>query len=116
MRILIDECAPRDLKLSFTGHKCECQTVQEVGWSGKKNGELLSLAEGKFDVLVTLDKNMQFQQNLRGRKIAVLFVGARSNDFDDILPHLPECFAALESIQPGQMVRVGWVKERRRRP
>jgi predicted nuclease of predicted toxin-antitoxin system len=110
MKILIDECAPRDLKFSFAAAGHSCSTVQEIGFSGKKNGELLALAEGKFDVLLTLDKGIQFQQNLVGRRIAVLLVGAKSNDIDDILPHLPECRAVLQSIQPGQVIRVGWTK------
>jgi len=110
MKILVDECAPRDLKLELSAHGYDCHTAREMGFSGKKNGELLSLAEGRFDVLVTLDKSIQFQQNLTGRKIAILLIGARSNDMDDILPHIPACLAALQSIQPGQVVRVGWVK------
>jgi len=96
-----------------TGH--DCSTVQEIGHSGKKNGELLTLAEGHFNVFVTLDKNIQYQQNLAGRKIAILLIGARSNDMDDIRPHLGECVAALQVIQPGQVVRVGWTKEAGRR-
>ena len=115
MKLLIDECAPRDLKLSLVKQGYDCFTVQEVGHSGKKNGELLSLAEGKFDVFVTLDKNIQYQQNLAGRKIAILLIGAKSNDMDDILPHLPACLVALESIRPGQVIRVGWVKATERR-
>lgn len=111
MKILVDECAPRDLKLNLQPHGFECLTVQEAGYSGKKNGELLALAEGKFDVFITLDKNIQFQQNLTDRKIAILLVGAQSNDMDDILPHLPACIAALHIIKPGQVVRVGWVKK-----
>lgn len=73
----------------------------------QKNGELLTLAEGNFEVLITLDKNIQFQQNLRGRKIVVLIIGAKSNDIDDILLHVPEALAALQSIQLGQTIRVG---------
>jgi predicted nuclease of predicted toxin-antitoxin system len=63
MKVLIDECAPRALKQYLAGHGHECRTVQEVGWSGKENGELLALAEAAFDVLVTLDTNLQYQQN-----------------------------------------------------
>lgn len=111
MKVLVDECAPRDLKISLEANGYECFTVQEIGYSGKKNGELLALAEGHFDVLVTLDKNIQYQQNLTNRRIAVLLIGAKSNDMDDIRPHLPACFVALQAIQPGQVVRVGWVKE-----
>lgn len=114
MKLLIDECAPRDLKLSLATHGHECHTVQEAGWSGKKNGELLALAEGRFEVFITLDKNLQFQQNLSGRNIAVLLIGARSNDFDDILPYIPECLSSLQAIQPGQVVHVGWSKRQKR--
>jgi predicted nuclease of predicted toxin-antitoxin system len=110
MNLLIDECAPRDLKVALSEQGFECRTVRELGLSGKKNGELLALAESRFDVLVTLDKSIQYQQNLTGRKIAILLIGARSNDMDDILPHLPASVAALKSIQPGQVVRVGWIK------
>ena len=58
MKILIDECAPRALKRNLTAHGHDCLTVQEAGWSGKENGGLLALAEGKFDVLVTLNTNL----------------------------------------------------------
>ncbi|HEY6349867.1 MAG TPA: DUF5615 family PIN-like protein [Candidatus Angelobacter sp.] len=111
MKIPIDECAPRDLKFSLEASGFECLTVQEIGLSGKKNGELLALAENKFDVFLTLDKNIQYQQNLTNRRIAVLLIGARSNDMDDIRPHLPACLAALQAIQAGQVVRVGWIKK-----
>lgn len=110
MKILIDECAPKDLRYSFAAAGHNCATVQEAGWSGKKNGELMTLAEGNFDVLLTLDKNIRFQQNLSGRKIAVLIIGAKSNDIDDILPHVSEALTALKSIQSGQIRRVGWKK------
>lgn len=111
MKILIDECAPRDLKLHLSAHDHQCRTVQEMGWSGKKNGELLTIAEETFDVLITLDKNLQYQQNLSVRRIAVLLISARSNDLDDILPHLPECLTTLRLIRPGQIIRVGWIKD-----
>src|SRR6266403_1407223 len=64
MRVLIDECAPRALKKHLTHHGHECLTLQEAGWSGKQNGELLSLAEAAFDVFVTVDTNLRYQQNL----------------------------------------------------
>jgi predicted nuclease of predicted toxin-antitoxin system len=105
MRILIDECIPRKLKSSFPVH--ECVTVQEAGFSGKQNGDLLALTEGQFDVFLTMDKGIRYQQNLSGRSIAVLIVRAKSNDIDDILPFIPDCLAALHSIQPGEVVVVG---------
>jgi hypothetical protein len=71
MKILLDECVPKDLRLSFVGH--ECQTVPKAGFAGKKNGELLTLAEAAgFDVLVTVDRGLPYQQNLTGRKIALI--------------------------------------------
>ena len=105
MRILIDECVPRKVKSSFPMH--ECRTVQEAGFGGKQNGELLTLAEGQFEVFLTVDKGIRYQQNLSGRSIAVLIIRAASNDIDDILPHVPGCLAALNSIQPGEVVVVG---------
>ena len=69
--------------------------------------ELLSLAEGKFDVLVTVDKNLKHQQNITNRRIAILVIRADSNDIDDLRPHLPEMLAVLRSIRPGQVVEVG---------
>ncbi len=62
-------------------------TVQDAGWSGKENGELLALADASFDVLVTLDHNIRYQQNLTGRKIALVILRARSNRLVDLHPH-----------------------------
>src|SRR5882757_607104 len=103
MRLLLDECMPRRLKLLFVdgGHKCE--TVSEAGFSGKRNGELLALAEGRFDVLVTIDKNIRFQQNLGGRDIAILIIHALSNDLDDIRPQIPRALTVLNNIVSGQV-------------
>lgn len=105
MRLLIDECVPRKLKFMFRGH--ECQTVREAGFGSKENGELLALAENNFDVLVTIDKNIRFQQNIARRNIAILIIRASSNDLDDILSHVPAALAALATLKPGQVVEVG---------
>ena len=70
MRVLLDENLPHDLKPLLLGH--EISTVQDAGWAGTKNGDLLKLAEGRFDVFLTADKNLRYQQNLSGRKIAVI--------------------------------------------
>jgi len=105
MRILLDENLPRQLAGHFAGH--QCHSVAESGWSGKKNGELLALADPLFDVLLTLDKSLPYQQGLLSGRIAVLIVRARPNRIQDLLPVIPECLAALERIQPRQVVRVG---------
>ena len=74
MKLLLDECLPRRTKLLFSGSGHTCETVREAGFGGKENGELLSLAEGKFDVLNTVDKNLKHQQNITNRRIAILVV------------------------------------------
>lgn len=110
MKVLLDENLPRKLAGRLIGH--ECRTVVACGWSGKKNGDLLALADPQFDVLLTLDKNLPYQQNLDTKRIAVLIVRAPSNRIQDLLPVMPECLAALETIQPQQVVRIGLLPSR----
>jgi len=107
MRVLLDECTPKALKrvLADAGH--ECRTVQEAGWAGKKNGELLSVAETTFDVLVTVDTNFRYQQNLAGRKIAIVVLQASSNRLDHLRQYFPACVQAIEKIKPEQIALIG---------
>jgi|ERR1700674_861957 len=83
------------------------KTVRAAGFSGKENGELLTLAEKTFDVIVTIDANIPYQQNIASPKIAVLIIRPTSNDFDDIRPHVLQALDALHSIKSGQVVEVG---------
>lgn len=107
MRVLLDECVPRKLKFHLPGHKC--QTVAEAGMAGKRNGALLDLAERQqFDVFLTIDQGIQYQQNLASRKIAVVIVRARSNRLIDLVPLVPECLEAFASILPRQLVLIGY--------
>lgn len=106
MNLLLDECVPRDLSKSFPQHTCS--TVSKAGFAGKKNGELLTLAEqAGFDVLLTVDRGFPYQQNFQTRKLAVLIIEAPSNRLKDLLPYVPSCLEALRSLQAGQVVRVG---------
>jgi hypothetical protein len=106
MRLLLDECIPRKLKNSLQSH--ECRSVSEEGWAGKKNGELLSLAEDSgFQVFLTIDRGIEYQQNLRPRRIAVLLIRTKSNRLADLLPLVPEILKALPSLQPGQLAKAG---------
>ncbi len=106
MKVLLDECLPQDLRKHLVGH--ECQTVPETGFSGKPNGKLLALAERSgWQVVLTIDQGMPYQQNLAGRTISLGIIRARSNRLPDLLPHVPEILSALRSIKPGQMVRIG---------
>ncbi len=96
MRVLIDECAPRALKKVLLGQGHVCRTVQEAGWTGKQNGELLKLAETAFDVLVTLDTNLRYQQNLTGRTISIVVLQSSSNRLDHLRQFFPACLSAIE--------------------
>jgi predicted nuclease of predicted toxin-antitoxin system len=105
VKILFDEDAPRTLRRHFSGH--EIVTVQEMGWAGIKNGKLLALAEGQdFEVLLTFDQNLPYQQNLAGRTIAILVIVVLNKRMETLLPLVPEIFAMLPMVQPGYVFRV----------
>ncbi|HSY33186.1 MAG TPA: DUF5615 family PIN-like protein [Verrucomicrobiae bacterium] len=106
MRILLDECVPVALKRNLSSLRHECQTVRDPGFAGKKNGELLTLAEGRWEVLLTTDRKIEYQQDMIGQKIGILFLRAKTNRLQDLLPILPLCAQALLSIRPGQVVEV----------
>jgi len=106
MKLLLDECVPRKFRNLLPGH--DCRTVPEEGLAGRKNGELLSLAEKSgFQVFLTLDRGLEYEQNLERRSIAIILIRAKSNRLADLLPHCPEILRALRSIQPGELVKVG---------
>ena len=106
MKLLLDECLPRKLKKSLPDQAC--RTVPEEGLAGKKNGALLSLAESRgFELFLTMDKGLPYEQNLAGRQIAIIILRAPSNRLADLLPHIPACIEVMRSIEPGQVVHVG---------
>ena len=106
MRLLIDECIDERLRLLFPGH--DCQTARFANLVGLKNGRLLEAAEaGGFDVLITVDQNIPDQQNLAGRKIALVILRGPTNRLRDLAPLAPAALSALSSIEPGDIVRIG---------
>lgn len=105
MRVLLDECLPRQLKRDLPGH--EARTVPECGWAGIKNGELLSRATKQFEVFLTVDRNLEYQQNLGRFDIAVVAIRAVSNDVDDLRPLMPQVLAVLPGVKPGTITVVG---------
>ena len=106
MKLLLDECIPRKFKNSILTH--ECRTVSEEGWAGKKNGEHLALAEKSgFLAFLTLDRGIEYQQNLKPRSLAVILIRTKSNRLADLLLHVPEILRVLESGEPGQLAKVG---------
>jgi hypothetical protein len=104
MRLLLDECLPHRLKTEFIGHVVE--TARDAGFAGLKNGALLRAADRSFDVLVTVDKNIPFQQNLKSQRIAILILISKSNRYEDLKPIVPRALVSLNSIQPGDIVRI----------
>ncbi len=104
MRVLLDESLPRQLKGHLRGHAVV--TVQERGWAGKTNGELLSLARGEFDAFLTADQNLGHQGNLREVDVQIVILSARTNSMDDLMPLIRGTLEALEEIGPGQVVRL----------
>ncbi len=105
MRLLLDEQLPRHLARYLTGH--DVRTVRQQGWTGLKNGELLRRASAAgFEVLLTADRSIQFQQNLSGLGVGIVILIAPSNDLQDLLPLVAAALAAISAIRPGQVVRV----------
>jgi hypothetical protein len=106
MRLLLDECVPRPLKRDLVAH--DVWHVVDMGWSSKRNSELLQLmvAEG-FDALLTVDQNLDFQQNLRAAGVGVLVVVGRTNRVKELRPLVPLMLEALARLRPGESSRVG---------
>lgn len=105
MRILLDEDIPRRLGPLLVGH--DASTVPRSGWSGIKNGKLLALAATRFDVFLTMDRNLEFQQNLAALPIAILVIEALSNRIAHLRPLVLEILRALNSVRPKSLRRVG---------
>ncbi len=105
MKVLLDECVPRKLRCALPEH--EVFTVTELGWSGIKNGKLLALAEAEFEVFLTVDQNLKYQQNLEAFNIGIVLLVARNNRLKTLLPLMPEVREVLENIKAGNFIRVG---------
>jgi hypothetical protein len=101
VRILLDECVDQRLRRDIVGH--DVTTVQEAGWAGKKNGELLALASKRYDVFLTVDRNLYFQQNRSTITIAVLVLAARTNRLIDLKPLAKDVLSELSVLKPGQV-------------
>src|SRR5262245_3078783 len=105
MRVLLDECVPRALRRELVGH--EVTTVAEAGWAGVKNGELLQLAAKRFDLFLTIDRNLEYQQNFASLLLAVIVVHAPSNDIAVLQPMMAAVLAAIPKTKPGTVTHIG---------
>ena len=105
MRVLLDECVPKRLVNEFQNH--DVSTVTEEGWSGTKNGDLLKLAASRFDVFVTVDQNLEYQQDLEESGISVVVLEAESNRLAVLRPLVANVEKSLTTLKPGEIVRIG---------
>lgn len=105
MRLLLDESVPRRLRRSLPTHAV--RTVGEMGWEGIKNGELLARAAVEFDAFVTVDKNLEYQQNINALPISVIVLHAQSNELPYLIPLMPELEEAVAVLPPRTLVRIG---------
>jgi predicted nuclease of predicted toxin-antitoxin system len=104
MKIILDESAPQKLRLLLEGDHTVVTTSYQ-GWSGLKNGELLNVAEATgFELLITADQEIKYQQNLKGRKLALLVLS--TNNWERIKAHIAEIRAAASAATPGSYVEV----------
>src|SRR6202041_2249042 len=106
MKVLLDENLPHALRDELPGH--DVFTVQYLGWSGTKNGRLLARAIGDdFDVMVTMDNGVAYQQNIAALKLAIIVLEAESNDMNVLRPLIMRLRKAIKRAKPGAVVRIG---------
>ena len=99
MRVLLDECVPWPIHDVLAGHLCS--SVQRRGWAGRRNGDLLGAAEVEFDVFLTADQNLTYQQNLKGRRVGVVVLS--TNDLRRLRAAAGMIAVAVSSVRPGEV-------------
>lgn len=102
MKIVFDKCVPRPLRRHLPGH--EIRTAEEMGWGTLVNGDLIAAAEQQFEVIITSDQQWKYQQNLTGRKIAIVVLP--TNFMPAVLELAPKIRAALTTIKPGDYLEI----------
>jgi hypothetical protein len=105
VRVLLDECVDWRLLRAIPDH--DVRTARQMGWNAIKNGALLALASQNFDVFVTVDRNLAFQQPVASLQIAVVVLRAKSNRLADLIPLVPTLLDSIAVIKPGELVTVG---------
>jgi hypothetical protein len=105
VKVLLDECVDWRLLRAIEGH--DVRTARQMGWATIKNGELLALASEQFDVFVTVDRNLAFQQHVASFRVAIIVLHARSNRLADLLPLVPALLEAIAAARPATVMTVG---------
>jgi len=105
VRVFLDECVDWRLARDVVGH--DVKSARQMGWTAIQNGELLALAAQEFDVFVTVDRNLSFQQNVVAFSIAIVVLEAKTNRLADIRPLVPRLLSAIETVPPGSVQMTG---------
>ena len=104
MRVLLDECVNPRVRLAFPQH--EVLTVREMGWGGITNGKLMALAQQSFDVFVTVDQNLEHQQNLSVLTLGLVVVAVPDNNIKFFRPIFSDLLNAVELVRPGRVIHI----------
>lgn len=105
MRVFLDECVDWRLARDVVGH--DVKSARQMGWTAIQNGELLALAAQEFDVFVTVDRNLSFQQNVVAFSIAIVVLEAKTNRLADLRPLVPRLLSAIETVPPRSVQMIG---------
>ena len=105
MKLLLDECIDRRLAKELKDHFV--RTVPQMGWAGIKNGKLLLLTEDNFDIFITVDRNLSFQQSLPRFDIVVLVLHAKSNRLSELRNLAPKILTEISRLQKKQLIHIG---------
>lgn len=105
MKVLLDECVDR--RLADYLREFDITTVAAHGWGGITNGKLLALAQAEFEIFVTVDRNLSFQQHLSNFDLAVILLVSKSNRLQDLLPFVPELITAIPLAERGKLAMIG---------
>jgi predicted nuclease of predicted toxin-antitoxin system len=106
MKVLLDENVPRKLKWRLMERGLDVATVPERGWSGIKNGELLVRAQEEFDVVLTMDQSIEYQQEVAGFDLALVTMQALNNEYETLLPLMDEVEDAIQQARAGTVISV----------
>jgi len=106
MNVLLDENIPRKLQWRLKERGLEVVTVPDRGWAGVSNGESLNRADGEFDALLTMDQGIEYQQNIQDRSLGIVTIVAPDNEYETLLPLVPNIESVLQKLEAGRVVSV----------